>query len=259
MSPREKPSKEPSDPASNLVRLQKVLADAGVASRRGSEEMISAGRVSVDGVQITELGTKINPLISVVEVDGEAIKSSTTKVYLAFYKPIGVISAMSDPQGKPNLGDYFEDRNERLFHVGRLDRESEGLILLTNDGDLAHRATHPSYGLKKKYLVEINGLFGKGQVATLLEGVELEDGMARALEVTIIREIAPKHYWVGVTIHEGRFHIVRRMFDYLEIEVLRLIRTDFGPINIGEIKSGRWRALSGSETEKMFTALSLKQ
>jgi 23S rRNA pseudouridine2605 synthase len=265
MSPREKTSKfDPnskftSDSDQSLVRLQKVLADAGIASRRGSEELISEGRVSVDGVQVTELGTKINPLISKVEVDGEAIMRTVTKNYLAFYKPIGVISAMSDPQGKPNLGDYFRERNERLFHVGRLDRESEGLILLTNDGDLAHRATHPSYGLKKKYLVEIKGLFGKSQMAALLEGVELEDGLARALEVTTAREIEPKHYWVEVTIHEGRFHIVRRMFDYLEVEVLRLIRTDFGPINIGEIKSGRWRALSKLEIEKMFNALSLKR
>jgi 23S rRNA pseudouridine2605 synthase len=256
MSPRESSS---SNAERKLVRLQKVLADAGVASRRGSEELIIQGRVSVDGVQVTELGTKVNPEISKVEVDGEAIHSSTTKSYLAFYKPIGVISAMSDPQGKPNLGDFFKDRNDRLFHVGRLDRESEGLILLTNDGDLAHRATHPSYGLKKKYLVEVKGLFGRGQVAALLEGVELEDGLARALEVNVIREVAPKHYWVEVTIHEGRFHIVRRMFDFLEVEVLRLIRTDFGPINIGETKSGRWRALSTPEIENMFNALSLNK
>ena len=258
MSPREKPSKSAPGDEPVLVRLQKVLADAGVASRRGSEELISEGRVSVDGVQITELGTKINPLISIVEVDGEAIRQSLTKSYLAFYKPIGVISAMSDPQGKSNLGDYFRERNERLFHVGRLDRESEGLILLTNDGDLAHRATHPSYALKKKYLVEIKGLFGKSQLGALLEGVELEDGLARALAVTVIREIEPKHYWVEVTIHEGRFHIVRRMFDFLEVEVLRLIRTDFGPINIGETKAGRWRTLSNPEIESMFDALLLK-
>ena len=256
MSPRDRSA---SDASEKLVRLQKVLADAGVASRRGSEELISEGRVSVDGVQITELGTKVNPEISIVEVDGEAISLSTTKSYLAFYKPIGVISAMSDPQGKPNLGDFFTERNERLFHVGRLDRESEGLILLTNDGDLAHRATHPSYGLQKKYLVEIKGLFGRGQSAALLEGVELEDGMARPLEVKVIREIEPKHYWVEVTIHEGRFHIVRRMFDYLQVEVLRLIRTDFGPVNIGELKSGRWRALSRPEIESMFTVLSLNK
>ena len=136
-----------------LVRLQKILADAGVASRRASEIMITEGRVSVDGLQIFELGSKFDPEISKVEVDGEALKLNKTNSYLAFYKPRGVISTMSDPENRSNLGDFFKDRSERLFHVGRLDKESEGLILLTNDGVLTHRATHPSYGMLKKYLI----------------------------------------------------------------------------------------------------------
>lgn len=242
-----------------LVRLHKVLADAGVASRRGSEALISEGRVSVDGVQILEMGYKLNPEISKVEVDGEPIKSIKTKTYLAFHKPAGVISTMSDPEGRPNLGDFFKTRNERLFHVGRLDKESEGLILLTNDGDLAHRATHPSYGLIKKYVVEVAGVIDKSLVSTLLKGVELEDGLARALEVNVLREVNPKHFWVELSIHEGRFHIVRRMFEALEIEVLRLIRSDFGPISLDETKEGRWRTLSQVEIEKLFTALKLNK
>ena len=139
----------------SLIRLQKILADAGIASRRASEQLILDGRVSVDGNQIFELGSKFDPEISKVEVDGEAIKLNKVKTYLAFYKPRGVISTMSDPEGRPNLGDFFEERNERLFHVGRLDKESEGLILLTNDGTFTHRATHPSYGMNKKYLLEM--------------------------------------------------------------------------------------------------------
>ncbi len=242
-----------------LVRLQKILADAGVASRRASEELISEGRVSVDGIQIFELGSKFDPEISKVEVDGEAIKSSKAKTYLAFYKPRGVISTMSDPEDRPNIGDFFKTRNERLFHVGRLDRESEGLILLTNDGEMTHRATHPSYGMIKKYLIEIEGVFTKENIDQLLKGVILEDGLARALEVSVVREVNNKHHWVEVTIHEGRFHIVRRMFESLEIEVLRLIRTDFGPVSIGETKEGRWRVLNSVELDNLFIALKLKQ
>ena len=241
----------------SLIRLQKILADAGVASRRASEELILEGRVSVDGKQIFELGSKFDPEISIVEVDGEAIKSNKAKTYLAFYKPRGVISTMSDPEGRANLGDYFKTRNERLFHVGRLDRESEGLILLTNDGSLTHRATHPSYGLLKKYLIEIEGPFTKENIEQLLSGVILEDGMARALQVNVIREINAKHRWVEVSIHEGRFHIIRRMFEFLEIEVLRLIRTDFGPISMGDTKEGRWRVLNTVELENLFKVLKL--
>jgi 23S rRNA pseudouridine2605 synthase len=240
-----------------LIRLQKILADAGIASRRASEQMILDGRVSVDGNQIFELGSKFDPEISKVEVDGEAIKLNKVKTYLAFYKPRGVISTMSDPDGRANLGDFFEGRNERLFHVGRLDKESEGLILLTNDGSFTHRATHPSYGMNKKYLLEIEGQFLKEHIDQLLKGVVLEDGMARALEVKVVREVNPKHHWVEVSIHEGRFHIIRRMFEFLELEVLRLIRTDFGPISIGETKEGRWRTLNSVELENLYKVLKL--
>jgi len=241
-----------------LQRLQKVLAEAGIASRRGSEELIIQGRVSVDGNQITTLGSKVDPEISKVEVDGEAIKFSKAKTYIVFHKPAGVISTMSDPEGRPNLGDFFKTRNERLFHVGRLDRESEGLILLSNDGQLAHRATHPSYGMIKKYVVEIEGVFGKEQKEALEKGVELEDGLARALTLQVLRSVSPKHHWVEISIHEGRFHIVRRMFEFLEIEVLRLIRSEFGPLTLGETKEGRWRVLNEVEVNNLFIALQLK-
>jgi 23S rRNA pseudouridine2605 synthase len=242
-----------------IIRLQKVLADAGVASRRASEQLILEGRVSVDGVQILELGTKIDPEISKVEVDGEAIRNNKSKVYLAFHKPAGVLSTMSDPDNRPSLGDYFKERNERLFHVGRLDRESEGLILLTNDGDLAHRATHPSYGMVKKYLVEIEGVLTKEQLTELGKGIQLEDGLARALEIKTVREINPKHSWIEISIHEGRYHIVRRIFEHYEIPVLRLVRTDFGPIALAETGVGRYRNLNEVEMTKLFKVLKINQ
>ena len=242
-----------------LVRLQKVLADAGIASRRASEQLIVDGRVSVDGIQILELGTKIDPEISKVEVDGESISMKKTKVYLAFHKPVGVLSTMSDPDGRPSLGDYFKNRNERLFHVGRLDRDSEGLILLTNDGDLAHRATHPSYGMVKKYLVEIEGVLSKEQISQILQGISLDDGLARALEIKTIREVNPKHSWVEISIHEGRYHIVRRIFEHFELPVLRLIRTDFGSIALAETGVGRYRKLNEVELQNLFKALKLNR
>ncbi|MEI6867088.1 MAG: pseudouridine synthase [Actinomycetes bacterium] len=241
------------------VRLQKILADAGVASRRGSEELIAEGRVSVNGVQIRELGTKVDPETASIEVDGETIKTNKSRTYLLFHKPAGVISTMSDPEDRPNLGDYFSGRNERLFHVGRLDRESEGLILLTNDGDLAHRATHPSYGLIKKYILEIEGDFSKESIKALEHGIELEDGLARALSVEVIREVSQKHFWLEVSIHEGRYHIVRRMFEALDLKVLRLIRSEFGPLSLGETKEGRWRSLNEVEVTNLFKVLKLNK
>ena len=242
-----------------LIRLQKVLADAGIASRRASENLILEGRISVDGIQIRELGSKVDPEISKVEVDGESINTQKTKVYLAFHKPAGVLSTMSDPDGRPSLGDYFKERNERLFHVGRLDRDSEGLILLTNDGDLAHRATHPSYGMVKKYLVEIEGLLTKEQLAEISKGVQLEDGLARATEIKILREISPKHSWVEISIHEGRYHIVRRIFEHFELPVLRLIRTEFGPIFLAETGVGRYRKLNEVELMNLFKGLKINR
>ncbi len=243
----------------SLVRLQKALADAGVASRRACEELITDGRVSVNGEQITQLGTKVNPEKDELAVDGEIINANKSKSYLIFNKPAGVLSTMSDPEGRPSLGDYFKERSERLFHVGRLDKESEGLIVLTNDGEIAHRATHPSYGLVKKYIVEIEGHLSAIQAQELRDGMRLEDGLARALEVIVLREPTPKNAWIEISIHEGRYHIVRRMFEELGLPVLRLIRTEFGPLNIGETKVGRWRHLNEGEVENLFNVLKLNR
>jgi 23S rRNA pseudouridine2605 synthase len=241
------------------IRLNKIIADAGIASRRAADQLILEGRVSVDGQVVLELGNKFDPEISDIKVDGESLNINKSKTYLAFHKPAGVISTMSDPEGRSNLGDYFKDRKDRLYHVGRLDKDSEGLILLTNDGELAHRATHPSYGLEKRYLVEIEGEFNKQLSDQLLQGVRLEDGLARAVKVVHARAVSKNHHWVEITIHEGRYHIIRRLIESLGLKVMRLIRLDFGPITLGEMKPGRHRVLNSQEMTNLFTALKIKQ
>jgi 23S rRNA pseudouridine2605 synthase len=241
------------------IRLNKIIADAGIASRRAADQLILEGRVSVDGQVVLELGNKFDPEFSDIKVDGESLNVNKSKTYLAFHKPAGVISTMSDPEGRSNLGDYFKDRKDRLYHVGRLDKDSEGLILLTNDGELAHRATHPSYGLEKRYLVEIEGEFNKQLSDQLLQGVRLEDGLARAVKVVHARAVSKNHHWVEITIHEGRYHIIRRLIESLGLKVMRLIRLDFGPITLGEMKPGRHRVLNSQEMTNLFTALKIKQ
>jgi len=243
----------------SLSRLNKIIADAGIASRRAADQLILEGRASVDGEIIIELGGKYNPEINDVKVDGESLIINKSKTYLAFHKPAGIISTMSDPEGRANLGDYFKDRKDRLYHVGRLDKDSEGIILLTNDGDLAHRATHPSYGLEKRYLVEVEGEFNKQMSDQLLQGVRLEDGLARAMKVVHARAVSKNHHWVEITIHEGRFHIIRRLIESLGLKVLRLIRLDFGPINLGDMKPGRHRVLNSQEMTNLFTLLKLNK
>jgi 23S rRNA pseudouridine2605 synthase len=239
------------------TRLNKIIADAGIASRRAADQLILEGRVSVDGEVITELGNKFDPEICDIKVDGESLSISKSKTYLAFHKPAGVISTMSDPEGRSNLGDFFKDRKDRLYHVGRLDKDSEGLILLTNDGELAHRATHPSYGLEKRYLVEIEGEFNKQLSDQLLQGVRLEDGLARAVKVIHARAVSRNHHWVEITIHEGRYHIIRRLIESLGLKVLRLIRLDFGPISLGDMKPGRHRVLNSQEMTNLLNHLKL--
>lgn len=239
------------------TRLNKIIADAGIASRRAADQLILEGRVSVNGEVITELGNKFDPEICDIKVDGESLSISKSKTYLAFHKPAGVISTMSDPEGRSNLGDFFKNRKDRLYHVGRLDKDSEGLILLTNDGELAHRATHPSYGLEKRYLVEIEGEFNKQLSDQLLQGVRLEDGLARAVKVIHARAVSRNHHWVEITIHEGRYHIIRRLIESLGLKVLRLIRLDFGPISLGDMKPGRHRVLNSQEMTNLFNLLKL--
>ena len=234
------------------MRLNKIIADAGVTSRRGADELIMDGRVSVDGFICRELGSKFDPHMVKVMVDGETITRSLTKSYLVLHKPKGVLSTMFDPEGRPSLADFIDLRKERLFHVGRLDKDSEGLILLTNDGDLTFRATHPSFGLEKTYIIEFDGKLPVGAEKTLLKGIELEDGIGRVLS---FKQLSPQ--WIEVTIHEGRYHIIRRLMEAVDVTVLRLIRTNFGPISLGDTPEGRWRDLNAGELANLQKALHL--
>ncbi|MFM8921458.1 MAG: pseudouridine synthase [Candidatus Nanopelagicaceae bacterium] len=237
---------------SKEVRLNKFIADSGVTSRRGADELISAGRVKVDGKRVTELGFKVTNK-SKVEVDGETINQVLTKSYIALYKPRGVLSTMFDPEGRPSLAELVDFRRERLFHVGRLDKDSEGLILLTNDGEITHRATHPSFGLMKTYLVQYEGELAKVAKSRLLKGIELEDGIGR---VNSFKELP--NYWIELKIHEGRYHIIRRLMEAIGLKVLRLVRSQFGPILLGDLKEGRWRDLNEVEVANLYKVLQLK-
>jgi 23S rRNA pseudouridine2605 synthase len=238
------------------VRLQKVLAQAGVGSRRACEELIAAGRVDVDGRRVTELGVRIDPKRSVVHVDGVRIQLDDTLVYLALNKPLGVISSMSEPQGRPSIGDLVAGREERLFHVGRLDADSEGLILLTNDGDLAHRLSHPSYEVPKTYLVEIAGPVPRDLGKRLRAGIELEDGVASVDSFKVV-DARPGKALVEVVLHDGRNRVVRRMLAAAGHPVEQLVRTQVGPIRLGDLRSGRTRVLGQAEVSALFEAAGL--
>jgi 23S rRNA pseudouridine2605 synthase len=259
VSPRPKrpdsaPAEEPDAP--DGVRLQKVLASAGVASRRKAEELIRSGRVKVDGIVVKEMGTRIDPSEAVVHVDGNRVVLRADQVYLALNKMPGVLSTMSDELGRPNIGQLLEDRPERLFHVGRLDMDSEGLLLLTNDGDLAHRLTHPSYGVPKTYMAEIPGPVPRDLGRRLRAGVELEDGPAKVDSFEVV-DVHNGRAVVEIVLHEGRKHIVRRMLDAVEHPVSRLVRTKIGDVQLGHQRPGTLRKLNPVEIAQLYKAVGL--
>jgi pseudouridine synthase len=238
------------------IRLQKVLADAGIASRRASEQLIAEGRVQVDGTTVTWFGFRVHPETSIIHVDGKRVPISSAQRYYALNKPIGVVSTMSDPRGRRTIADYVADVPERMFHVGRLDTETEGLLLLTNDGDLAHRLTHPSFGVTKTYMAEVRGSIPHDLGRRLRKGVELDDGVAKADSFRLVDQ-APGRALVEVSLHEGRKHIVRRMLAEAGHPVRRLVRTEFGPIKLGRLKPGSIRALTTNEVGELYAAVEL--
>jgi len=236
-------------------RLQKVLARAGMGSRRACEELIEQRRVEVNGKIVTEQGLRVDPDHDEVKVDGLTV-ATQSYLFFALNKPAGVVSTMEDPDGRQCLGDYVTNRETRLFHVGRLDTETEGLILLTNHGELAHRLTHPRYGVKKTYLAAIQGPLPRDLGKQLKSGIELEDGWARADHFRIVQNTG-KNYLVEVTLHEGRKHIVRRMLAEAGFPVDRLVRTSFGPIPLGDQKSGWLRRLTNTEVGMLMHEVDL--
>jgi 23S rRNA pseudouridine2605 synthase len=238
------------------VRLQKVLAAAGVGSRRHCEELIGAGRVEVDGETVRRYGARVDPQHQIIRVDGRRIPARQDLVYLALNKPAGVLTTMSDDRGRPTIADFLGDQAQRLYHVGRLDYDTEGLMLLMNDGELAHRLTHPSYGVLKTYLADVPGPVSRDTGRRLLSGIELEDGVASADKFRVV-ERAGSRALVEITLHEGRKHIVRRMLAEAGYPVSRLVRTQVGPVALGSLRPGTTRALSTREIGELYSAVGL--
>lgn len=241
------------------VRLQKVLSQAGIASRRVAERMIIDGRVEVNGRVVTELGTRVDPNTADIRVDGSRVVLDDDMVYLAVNKPRGMHSTMSDDRGRPCIGDLVEHRvrgNKNLFHVGRLDADTEGLLLLTNDGELAHRLMHPSFEVPKTYLATVAGTVPRGLGKTLRAGVELDDGPVAVDDFAVV-DAVPGKTLIQVTLHEGRKHIVRRMLDAVGFPVEALVRTEIGTVLLGDQRPGSIRALTRKEVGELYKAVGL--
>lgn len=236
------------------IRLQKVLAGAGLGSRRACEELIAAGRVSVDGVVVREQGVRVDPGTVVLHVDGLRVQLDPTSVTLALHKPVGMVSTMHDDRGRPDLSSVVAD--SRLFHVGRLDADSEGLLLLTNDGELAHRLAHPSHEVVKTYVVTVEGRVRPAVGAALRRGVQLDDGPARVDRYQVL-DTSPGYSLVEVDLHSGRNRVVRRMFDAVGHPVTRLVRTRIGPVRLGELRPGQTRRVEGNELGALMSAVGL--
>lgn len=236
-------------------RLQKVLARAGYGSRRSCEELIEQARVEVNGEIVLEQGLRVDPEHDEIRVDGLTVATQSYQ-FFSLNKPAGVVSTMEDTEGRQCLGDYVTNRETRLFHVGRLDTETEGVILLTNHGELAHRLTHPKYGVKKVYLAHIVGPIPRDLGKRLKDGIQLEDGYAKADHFRVVEQTG-KNYLVEVTLHEGRKHIVRRMLAEAGFPVDKLVRVAFGPITLGDQKSGWLRRLSNTEVGMLMQEVDL--
>lgn len=237
-------------------RLQKVMAHAGVGSRRLCENLIEQGRVSVDGQVITRLGVRVDPAKVAIHVDGMPIQIDESKLTVALYKPPGVVSTMEDDMGRPGLAQYVADVPSRLYHVGRLDQDTEGLILLSNDGELTHRLTHPSYEVPKTYIARVEGSVTRGLGRALTKGITLEDGPIK-VDKFVLREAALRNSIVEITLHSGRNRIVRRIMEEVGHPVMELVRTKFATIEVGHLKPGRTRAIAGSELSTLMHSVGM--
>jgi len=245
---------EPNADAPEGVRLQKVLAAAGVASRRVVENYIVEGRIEVNGQVVTELGRRIDPATDHVSVDGVAVQLDTAKRYYMLNKPRGVVSSMRDEQGRPDLTQFTADPDERVYNVGRLDAETSGLLILTNDGELAHVLAHPSFGVSKTYIAKVKGRVTPQVIQQLKNGIELDDGPIAADKARILQQQADeRHSMVELTLHSGRNRIVRRMMDEVGHPVVDLVRRSFGPLNLGTLRSGQLRPLTSAELGQLLT------
>jgi 23S rRNA pseudouridine2605 synthase len=242
------------DAGSEPQRLQKVLAHAGIASRRAVEEMIEAGRIRVNGER-ARLGQRVDPDKDEVEIDGSRVPLRADLRYFLLNKPVGVVSTASDPEGRPTVLDVI-DREERVWPVGRLDIDSEGALLLTNDGELTHRLTHPSFEVAKVYVVEVRGAVGPKVIRALLKGVELDDGPARVAKAHILEQTRGDTL-IEIVLTEGRNRVIRRMLEELGFAVVALVRVAIGPLRLGRLKSGSYRTLGPAEVGELYRAVGL--
>lgn len=238
------------------LRLQKVLAQAGLASRRAAEQMIVEGRVTVDGEVVTELGTRVDPATAVIHVDGQRVPTAPGIAVLVMNKPRGVITSMTDDRGRECVGDLVADRPERLFHVGRLDADTEGLLLLTNDGELANRLGHPSHEVAKTYRATVTGPISKQALRQLKEGIVLEDGSIACDNARVIQRLTDRSL-IEIVLHSGRNRIVRRMLDSVGFPVMDLVRTQIGPLHLGRLRPGQVKELEGADLRALYTAVNL--
>ncbi|WP_036283980.1 pseudouridine synthase [Microbacterium luticocti] len=234
------------------VRLQKVLANAGVASRRVAEQLIVAGRVRVNGAVVDELGARIDPAVDLVDVDGVAVQLDQTKRYVMLNKPTGVVSSMRDDRGRRDLREFTREWDERLFNVGRLDADTSGLLVLTNDGELAHVLAHPSFGVTKVYIARVRGAVTPQTIGRLTRGIELEDGPIAADKARLL-DRGRDSSLVELTLHSGRNRIVRRMMAEVGHPVVDLVRRRFGPLHLGTLPVGRARELTTVERGALLT------
>src|SRR5206468_12182564 len=233
-----------------LVRLQKVIASSGLASRRKAEAMIAQGRVTVNGKVVRELGTRVDPARDHVKVNGRHLEPVQPHAYIMLNKPKGIVSSLSDPEGRPTVKDLLHGVSVRVFPVGRLDSDSEGLMLLTNHGDLAQALVHPRYHVPKTYLIKVKGVLTDDEIKSLERGVELEDGVTSPARVKKVRKAA-QNSWLEITIHEGRKHQVKRMLESVGHPVLKLMRVRFGPLTLGDLAPGEYRYLTDREANAL--------
>lgn len=230
-------------------RIQKILAQMGIASRRKAEELITEGRVVVNG-KTAAIGMKVDPAKDHIKVDGKLITRTEPKIYLLFNKPKGVVTSLSDPEGRPTIKDFLKGIKYRIFPVGRLDYDSEGLLLITNDGDFAHAVLHPSKSIPKTYHVKVKGVVDESGLEKLRRGVRLEDGMTAPAKVKSLRK-SENNSWLEITIHEGRKRQIRRMAEKIGHQVIKLKRVGINGLKLGDLKSGEIRRLTIEEVEKL--------
>jgi len=238
-------------------RLQKVISHAGIVSRREAERLITEGRVAVNGCIVTQLGTKVDPTRDKVKVDGRLVKSFPGKVYVIMNKPAGYVSTLKDPQERPVVTDLLDRITTRVFPVGRLDYDAEGVLLLTNDGELAHRLQHPRYGISRTYEVKVKDLPTNSKISTLRKGVKLEDGMTLPAKAKFLKKTV-KNCWLKITLYEGKNRQVKRMCAAIGHPVLKIKRVSLGPLSLGDVSRGKYRHLTQDEVKALYSLVSLK-